>query len=328
EYDTGKATTISGIQADDSTGKITITLTKPYGAFTNVLAFPSSALLPKSTPIKNMSNHPPPGVGPYILKNVVPNHGFTAVPNPKFASFHIPGIPPAKDTVKVVIATNTNSEAESVLNNTADVFDWADQLPGALEKQAEQDKSRFKKLPTASTYYFFMNTQTKPFNNQKVREAVNYALDRRALARLNSGNFVPTCFFLPPGIVGHPTSSCPYGDPNAAPNLAKAKQLIQQSGDKGASVTVWGQHRDPRTEFITYYTQVLNSIGLKAKSKIIADAQYFPTIGNLKLNPQTGFADWNQDFPNPSDFYLLMDKNSIQPTNNQNFSQVKDPQVQ
>ena len=79
---------------------------------------------------------------------------------------------------------------------------------------------------------------------------------------------------------------------------------------------------------MSYYTDVLNKLGFKAKSKILADAQYFPTIGNLKLNPQTGFADWNQDFPNPSDFYLLMDKNTIQPTNNQNFSQVNDPQIQ
>ena len=55
---------------------------------------------------------------------------------------------------------------------------------------------------------------------------------------------------------------------------------------------------------------------------------YFPTIGSLKLHPQTGFADWDEDFPNPGDFYLLLDKNSIQPTNNQNFSQVNDPKIQ
>ena len=40
---------------------------------------------------------------------------------------------------------------------------------------------------------------------------------------------------------------------------------------------------------------------------MLADATYFPTIGNLKLNPQTGFADWNQDFPNPIDFYAAVD---------------------
>ena len=60
---------------------------------------------------------------------------------------------------------------------------------------------------------------------------------------------------------------------------------------------------------------------------MIADATYFTTIGNLKLNPQTGFADWNQDFPNPVDFYLLLDGHAILPTNNENFGQVNDPHI-
>jgi peptide/nickel transport system substrate-binding protein len=110
--------------------------------------------------------------------------------------------------------------------------------------------------------------------------------------------------------------------------MAKAKQLVQQSGMAGQPVTVWSETRSPRKEFVAYYTDLLNQIGFKAKTKVIADAQYFATIGNLKSEPQTGFADWNQDFPNPSDFYLLMDKNAIQQTNNENFSQVNDPHIQ
>src|SRR6185436_14293756 len=153
-------------------------------------------------------------------------------------------------------------------------------------------------------------------------------LDRGALNRLNGGNFTQTCWFLPEGLTGHPTGACPYGDPNGPANVAKAKQLVQQSGMAGQPVTVWSETRSPRKEFVAYYTDVLNQIGFRAKSKIIADAQYFATIGNLKTNPQTGFADWNQDFPNPSDFYLLMDANSIQQTNNENFSQVDDPHIQ
>ncbi len=330
DFDKGKATSISGITADDSTGKITIKLVAPYGAFLNVLAFPSSALLPASTKVVNLSNNPPAGVGPYILKNVVPNQSFKAVPNPKWASFNIPGIPAAKDTIQVNIAANTQSEAESVLNNTADVFDTYDSIPPALVPQIEsQAANRFKKLPTVSVYYFFLNTKAPPFNNQLAREAVNYAIDRTALSKLNSGNFTPACFFLPLGMPGHPTGPCPYGaDPAGKPDVAKAKALIKQAGLVGAKVTVWGQNREPRKEFIDYYTGVLNQIGFKATTKIIADSTYFPTIGDLKSNPQTGFADWNQDFPNPSDFYLLMDAKSIQPTNNQNFSQVDDPTVQ
>ena len=328
-FDKGKSKTISGITADDSTGVITIKLTQPYGAFLNVLAFPSSGLVPTGTKMSNLSNNPPPGVGPYMIKDVVPNRSFSVVRNPDWTDTTIPGIPAGHVDVNVKISSNTQTEAEQVLNDQADVFDWGDQIPPSLLPQVNaKAKDRYEKKATVSTYYFFLNTKTKPFNNQLAREAVNYAIDRRALSRLNGGNFVPTCWFLPTGMVGHPTTPCPYGDPTAAPDLNKAKALVKQSGMEGASVTVWGQNRSPRKEFTNYYTSVLNSIGFKAKVKIIADAQYFPTIGNLKLNPQTGFADWNQDFPNPSDFYLLMDKASIQQTNNQNFSQVDDPKIQ
>ena len=145
------------------------------------------------------------------------------------------------------------------------------------------------------------------------------------MSRLGSGTLIPGCFFLPPNMVGHPTGACPYGDPKSGGDIAKAKALVQQSGMAGTPVTVWSETRSPRQQWMTYYTQFLNQIGFKATQKVIADATYFTTIGNLKLNPQTGFADWNQDFPNPIDFYLLLQGSAIQPTNNQNFGQVNDP---
>jgi peptide/nickel transport system substrate-binding protein len=328
-FDKGTTKSISGIKTDDSTGQITVELVAPYGAFPNVLAFPAAGLVPSGTPMSNQSNHPPPGVGPYEITNVVPNQSFSVVKNPNWSKAEIPGIPAGHVNVDVKIVSNTQSEAQQVLNNSADVFDWADTLPASLLAQIQSGASaRYAKEPTVSTYYFFLNAKTKPFNNQQVREAVAYAIDRRALSRLDSGFQTPACFFLPVGMIGHPKGTCPYGDPNAAPNLTKAKQLIQQSGLAGTAVTVWGETRQPRREYVDYFASVLNAIGLKATEKIIADTTYFPTIGNLKLNPQAGFADWNQDFPNPSDFYLLLDAKSIQPTNNQNFSQVDDPHIQ
>src|SRR3954447_4044757 len=71
-YDSGKAKTISGITADHATGKITIKLDKPYGPFPNVMAFPALGIVPAATPKKDLSNNPPPGVGPYKIANVVP----------------------------------------------------------------------------------------------------------------------------------------------------------------------------------------------------------------------------------------------------------------
>ena len=329
-FDSGKSKSISGITTDDATGKITIRLTSPYGAFANVLAFPSAGLVPSGTAMKNLSNDPPPGVGPYKIVDVSPNRAFTLVKNTRFAGLHLPGIPAGHlDTIKVKITSNTQSEAEQVLQNQADVFDAGDTLPPSLLPQIQSKaSSRFSRETIPSTFYFFLNTRIAPFNNPLAREAVNYALDRRALARLASGFLAPGCFFLPSGIAGHPTGPCPWGDPNAAPNVAKAKQLVKQAGLEGAPVTVWGETRSPRKAYVEYYASVLNEIGFKATPKIISDSVYFPTIGNAQTKAQTGFADWLQDFPNPSDFYLLLDANSIQPTNNQNFGNVDDPHIQ
>jgi peptide/nickel transport system substrate-binding protein len=330
-YDKGKAQSISGITADDSSGQITIKLTQPYGAFGNVLAFPSSGLVPSGTPMTNLPNNPPSGDGPYMFTNVQPNKGYTLTQNPKFAAQNISGIPAGHlKNITVKYVSTPSQEATQVLANQADSFDPADEIPGSLLAQIKsQASNRYAPETTAQNYYFFLNVKTKPFSSQLVREAVNYAVDRRALQRLGAGFITPACFFLPPQLIGHPTGPCPYGDPNAAPDLAKAKQLVQQSGMAGTPVTVWGENVSPRKDYIDYYTSVLNQIGFKATEKLTARAVYFTTIGNLKTpNVQTGFADWQQDFPNPIDFYLLLDAKSIQPVNNQNFSLVNDPHIQ
>jgi peptide/nickel transport system substrate-binding protein len=328
-FDKGKASSISGIEANDATGKITVKLVARYGPFLNVLAFPAAGLVPSATPMKSLPNSPPPGVGPYEIASVVPNKSFSLVRNPHFSSSTIPDVPAGHVDVNVKIASNNQSEAEQVLGNTADVFDYNDTIPPTLLSQVESQASgRYAKEPTVSGEYFFLNTKSKPFNSPLVREAVNYAIDRRALQRLDSGMLAPACFFLPVGMPGRPTSTCPYGDPNAAPNLAKAKELVQQSGLAGTPVTVWGQSRSPHKEFVDYYASVLNAIGLKATEKIVADAQYYATVGNLSTGAQTGWLSFSQDFPNPVDFYQLLNAKSIQPTENHNFSQVNDPHIQ
>lgn len=329
-FDSGKASKISGIKTNDGSGAITIKLVAPYGPFLNVLAFPAAGLVPSGTPIKSLTNDPPPGIGPYVISSVVPNKSFVLTRNPRFTASTIPGVPAGHVDVNVKIVSNNQTEAEQVLDNSADVFDYNDTIPPTLLTQVQSQASdRYAKEPTVSGEYFFLNVKEAPFNNALVREAVNYAIDRRALQRLDSGMLDPACFFLPVGMPGHPTSKpCPYGEPNAAPNLAKAKELVRQSGLAGTAVTVWGGSRAPHKEFVDYYASVLNSIGFKASEKIVADAQYYATVGNLSTKAQTGWLSFSQDFPNPIDFYQLLDAKSILPQENHNLSQVDDPHIQ
>jgi peptide/nickel transport system substrate-binding protein len=331
DYATGKAKDISGITADDTSGQITIKLINPYGAFEDVLAIPGVSFMPQTTPMKPEPNNPPVGFGPYMITNVVPNQSFTVAINPNYASQAIPGIPVGHVNVNVRVESNTTTEASDVLNNSADVFDWGDTIPPALIQQVESQASdRYKSFQSNKTFYWFLNTTQKPFTSALAREAVQIAVDRPALARLGSGLLSPGCYLLPPLMVGHPTQPCPYGIvPNNSPNIAKAKQLVQQSGMAGTAVTVWAQNRQPRLEWCENYAATLNAIGFKATLKTIADSQYFSTIETLKNHPQTGFADWQQDFPNPTDFYQnLVDARAILPVGNSNYEEVNDPHIQ
>jgi peptide/nickel transport system substrate-binding protein len=305
-FSTGKAKSISGITTNDATGKIVIHLVKPYGPFDNVLAFPAVGLIPTGIPFKEEPQNPPPGVGPYKVTNIVPNQSWSMVKNPDWTP--IPGIPSGHVNTNVKISANINSNVLSVVNNSADVMDWADVVPGSLLPQIKAKAAdRYSNVNLGgSTYYLFMNVTQKPFSSQLAREAVATGLNQTAMNRLSSGTLESACYFLPPAVPGHPTA---------------------QSGMAGTAVTVWSDTRDPRQPWMQYYTSFLNSIGFKATLKVIADASYFTTIGERKLHPQTGFADWNQDFANPVDFYLLVDGNAILPTDNENYGEINDPKI-
>ena len=192
--------------------------------------------------------------------------------------------------------------------------------------RAQYTDKRYREYVTNSTYYFFMNQRVAPFDKPEVRQAVNYAIDKRSIARLFGGLLEPGCNFLPPGMKGYEkVDPCPWGDPTAAPDVAKAKELIKAAGVEGDSVTVFGNDEPESKSLAEYLSDVLNEIGLKAKPRIVEGSVYFTTIGNQKTKAQIGFANWFQDFPHPGNFFFLVDGKSIQATNNQNFGNVDDP---
>lgn len=327
-FDEHKASTISGIATDDGSGKITIRLTSPYGAFLNILAFPAAGLVPSSTPMKAEPNDPPPGVGPYEIEHVIPGRSFEEAINPHWAKQAIPGIPTPKLTIDVKVQSNLGAEADEVLANEADLFDWGTPLPPAAVRQAKREASdRYSVQPVAQVSYFFLNVTKPPFNNVKAREAAVEALNRPAFTRLASGYLTPGCYLLPPGLIGHPSSPCPYGDPSSTGNVKKAKQLVQQSGTAGEEVTVWGPAETPHREFVDNFAQTLDAIGYKAKEKVISPSAYYGTVTNVKTGAQVGFSEYAQDFPNPVDFYQLIDGDFIQPEGNHDMSLARDPAI-
>ena len=191
---------------------------------------------------------------------------------------------------------------------------------------------RYKEITTASTYYMFMNTRVPPFDDPKVREAVNWGIDKPALARLFAGEVAPGCSFLPPGVPGFDealdTTTARGATRTSRRTSRRPVQMIKDAGVDGADVTVYGNNDDPTDKVTEAYADQLNKMGFNAKPKILDGGVYFQTIGKRQdEGPQTGFANWFQDFPHPKNFIFLVDGKSIQPTNNQNFGNVDDPEI-
>ena len=321
-YAKGKAKTISGVVTDDKTGTIAVNVIAPFAPIVDIFALPGTAPVPKSTPMKNLASTGTIGDGPYTWGPISVNHSYTLVQNPKF---DVPGLPRGH-AAKIVYNVNSNvlANAEQVLNNQADVFDPGDTLPAAiLQKIKTSAADRYKTVPLNSSWYFFFAVNKPPFSNLYARQAVLAAMDDRALSRLDSGFLAPDCHLIPFGIVGHSSpSSCPFHNPNGPPNMTLAKQLMAKSGMKGQAVTVYGEERSPRRQYLDYFAGVLNSLGFKATEKVVNSAVYFPTIGAPTLHPAVGFADWNQDFPNPWDFMQLFAGNA---GSSLNYGYVNDP---
>lgn len=325
EYQAGKTSNLAGIVTNDATRKIVIHLTSAIGDFANVLCFPATAPVPQSTPMRVQTTKLPPGVGAYVLTNVIPNVSYELVKNPLFPTFHIPGIPVGHiDQIHVDIVSNTTTETEAVLDNQVDAMDVTDTIPPALVARVEaQAKGRFQKEVVASTNYFFLNQRISPFNNELARQAAAYAINRNALARLGGGFVTPTCFFIPVGIPGHPTVPCPYSQ-----NIAKAKQLLAKAHLVGAKISVYGFSSAPQSTEAQYYASALQAVGFKVTLKLLNGAIYWTTIGNAKTRANTGEAGQFLDFPNPADFLMLIDARNIHPVNSDNFGNVDVPYIQ
>jgi peptide/nickel transport system substrate-binding protein len=316
---------ISGIEADDQTGEVTVRLVEPDGSFSNVLATSFAGFVPSSTPFENQTKSPPPGVGPYEITKSVPNREFVME---KVPGFDIADIPKGNvDTITTKIVRSSARQAQDVIDGRLDYMQDAPPTDLTAEIKARH-ADRYKEWPTLSVNYFFLNQALPPFDDEKVREAVNTAIDSRAIARLFGGRLTGSCNLIPRGIPGNAERDpCPFGDPNGPGDVEAARQLVEDAKATGEKVTVFANSDSNRPQIGEHYTGLLNDIGLDADLKVIDGAVYFDTIGNQKTKAQTGLANWFADFPHPATFMQQVDGTTIQPTANGNYGNVDDPEI-
>jgi peptide/nickel transport system substrate-binding protein len=307
-----------GVVGDEAANTIAFHLTGADPEFMYKLAVPHASILPASTPPHDMGSDVIPGTGAYTIKSYNPNLGIEIVRNPHFKEWSADAQPDAfADGISYKFGLTEVNAINEIQNGHADwMFDPPppDRLP-EISKFGDQ----LHVNPLTAVWYAPLNVNLAPFNDVRVRQALNYAVNRDELVTLFGGPNLaaPVCQILPPGFPGH-VNSCLYtADPGttwSAPDLDKAKKLVEESGTKGQEVAIITGDSDVSKSVGTYIQGVLKDLGYEASVKSMSSDIQFTYIQNTNNKVQISIAQWYPDYPAASDFLnVLLSCDSFHP---------------
>ena len=301
-----------GVVVDPATNQVVIHLMDPDPEFSYKLSVPHAVILPASAPVKDSGNVPIPTTGPYMAASYDPNRALTLVRNPSYKEWSHEAQPQGySDSIVESFGLTVEAAVTAVQNGQAD---WIFDPPPAdrLNEIGTKFASQVHVNPLTAFWYLAMNTNLAPFDNVKVRQAVNFAVDRNAAVKLYGGANLaqPVCTFLPPGFPGH-VDDCQYtqggGTTWTAPDLDKAKQLVKDSGTAGQAVGIVVSDDEVNKSIGEYVQSLLTSLGYKATLKPISGNIQFTYIQNTKNKVQISLTSWYQDYPAASDFLNVLE---------------------
>ena len=158
------------------------------------------------------------------------------------------------------------------------------------------------------TEYAWLNTEAPPFDDARVRRALNLAVDRARVVDLTGGpeSGDPTCQLLAPGLPGYrPVCSFTVeASPAGAwtgPDPVRAEQLIASSGADGTPVEVWTW--PDRAGVGRYLAELLTGLGLPSHVRVFKGlGDELMAAQNPGSHPQIGVNGWIADSPDSALF--------------------------
>ncbi len=273
----------NGITTDDQAGTITFHLTAPDATFpSKILAVP---LVPSGTPITE-SSAPLPGTGPYRVASYVAQTSERLVRNPLFREWSHDAQPYGNpDEIDISVSSHADPTVD-LLSGSADVLQIGTESADRLAQLRIQVPGQLHVAPPNQTWMELMNTTLPPFNDLRVRQAVNLATDRQTLVTDWGGPLTATvtCQVVPPGFAGY-QRYCPWTvDPSdngnwLGPDLVRARALIDESGTRGQTVVVWGWNDGGQHAAVAgYFAGLLRDLGFKATTRLMGFDEYFSFI--------------------------------------------------
>jgi oligopeptide transport system substrate-binding protein len=178
---------------------------------------------------------------------------------------------------------------------------------------AYQQYQRIRK-PTLSFLYIGFNTRFKPFDDRRVRQAFNYAVDVEEIVKtITKRGSIPATGALPPGMPGYDPMLEGYDY-----NLAEAKRLLSDAGyPNGAgfpTVQLWSVHKAESTKAeLAAYQRYLADLGVRVEIHYAPD---WPTYKEMLMQGKLPMFRliWIADIPDPDNTLSAL-LQSTSPTN-------------
>jgi ABC-type transport system substrate-binding protein len=288
EFADGKGTSIPGIVTpDDST--VVVTLKEPFAIFPKLLAMPVAAIAPDNIPA-NFGEHPV-GTGPWKLVEWKHDDYLLFAPNKDYW-----GGAPKADSLKARIIAEPSTAVAEFQSGNVDVL----QVPQGEIRDWEEDTERKKLLastPSLELVYVAINVTRGPLRDVRVRQAINYAVDRRTIVRnLIAGRGELAAGVIPSSLPGSDKTRIGYQF-----DTLRARQLLREAGyPKGIDVELWTSTTPIYVRIAETLQAYLAISGIRAKivQRESAAARAAARNGQADLFVK----DWYADYPDAENF--------------------------
>src|SRR5205823_1724272 len=136
----------------------------------------------------------------------------------------------SKPQLKKIIMPFYQREDTSYRAYQADQIHMASVQAAQVEQAKALPNGQLHQVPLLDVFYFALNYLAKPFDNIKIRQAFELALDKDAIAQnVYKGSVIPTNHIIPEGMPGYnPDLKGPDGTTSTKGNQTVAKQLLAE----------------------------------------------------------------------------------------------------
>lgn len=295
----GKAKSLSGVTLPDPK-TVRIELSRPDATFLHVMALNFAHVVPKEEVEKygaDFGKHPV-GTGAFKLAEWTLGQRLVFEKNADYWNKGVPFL----DQITFEIGQEPIVALLRLQKGEVDIP--GDGIPPAKFQEVMKDpeqKARVVEGGQLHTGYITMNVKMAPFDDVKVRQAVNMAINKDRIVQIINGRAVPANQPLPPSMPGYVKNLEGYKyDPEAA------KKLLAEAGHAdGFETELFVMNTDPQPRIAQAIQQDLAAIGIKASIRSLAQANVIEAGGteNGAAMVWSGGMGWIADFPDPSNFY-------------------------